>query len=134
MSALYEFPQQFVQDVPNLALQLAERRNDRLSLPLTKVGERYKRGRLHVLLNLLCKISGKTCAWVACIEVADGVQLWTSQVKTDKCQRQFPVLGFSVQVMDDPQHVAERVATVIRLYSFDDLLSSVAREYLYFSL
>lgn len=133
MSALCQFPQQSIQDATDFAFQLRERWNNRLRLPLTELTKRYIRDEVHVLVNIHSEFDGKRRGWIGCVEVANGIQLWTSQIENGKGQRQLPMLGLPVQIMDDPQHIAERIRSVIRLYSFDDLLCSVAREHLYFS-
>lgn len=133
MSTLRQFTQQQIEDVPNLALERAERWNNGLRLPLHNVAQNYKRGKLHLLLNASCDVRGKRYGGVFCVEASDCVDLWTAEVEPSECNRQLTVLGFPVQVVDKPEDVVKRVASVVRLYSFDDLLGSVAREYLYFS-
>ncbi len=133
MSALCQFPQQQIQDVPNLALERAERWNNGLRLPLHNVAQNYNRGKLHILVKMFGDIDGERYGWVLCIEKRDSVETWASKVKSRECHGWLPMLGFPVQVVDEPENVTERVASVVRLYAFDDLLRSVAREYLYFS-
>src|SRR5271157_95401 len=134
MSALRQFSQQLIEDVPNFALERAERWNNGLRLPLHNIAQNYDGRKLHVLVNLSGDVNGKRYGGVLCVEAADCVQLWTSQVKSGECKGQLAMLGFPVQIVNKPEDVVKGVSSVVRLYSFDDLLRSVAREYLYFSL
>lgn len=133
MSALAQLSQKHIEDAPNLALERAERWNNGLRLPLHNIAQNYDGRKLHVLVNLSGDVKGKRYGGVLCIEAGECVQLWTAHVKPGEYQGQFTMLGFPVQVVNQPEDVVKRVGSIVRLFSFDDLLRGVAREYLYFS-
>jgi len=133
MSAFSQFPQKFLEYKPNFILQCIKGLDHRCRLSLAEVGEQYNRGRLKLILKLSCELEGHRCGWIGCIEIADSVDD-RPRIEAREGEGQFPMFSLSVQIMNNPEFVVQRVASVIRLYTFDDVLGSVAREDLYFSL
>jgi len=134
MSALLQLSLKPSDDVASLAFKLDEAGNNGTRFTLNKISENYERGNAQILLKLSGQIGGRRMVWICCVEQGERVKLWASKIKPRHQHGQFPMLGFSVQVVNYPEFVIKRVDSVIGLHFLDDLLGVFAGDELYFSL
>lgn len=127
--------------IANSVNQLRQRWDKRLRLPLSKLGERYIRGDLMILVDLKANSSE--------IILGDGITLCVrnrlsnevragSGLECDlgrtRYDHQFPVLVDSVHVVDDQEHSIFGIASEVGLRFIDELSDIGVRNALYFSL
>ena len=96
--------------------QLLQGWDNRLVFPLSELHERYRRGRLQILLDLLCYERGNRARLRACVMRQVGRAVQPNTV-FDNCQ--FPVFIKPVHVVNDAERVIDRVASMVGLQFLD---------------
>ena len=132
-------PGKLISEKPNSVsdkiLELKQCYDNKLTLPLSNLPERYLRGDLTLLFYGACNLGGHRQGFSACIEQSVlGKFRGNHDAERGKDENQFPMLIDSVHIVDNPKRIIKRVWSAIWLKPLNDVPSTGTSDSLYFSL
>lgn len=115
--------------------EIRERWNNRLTFPLTKLGERYVRGQLQLRLRGQCGIT----PFFLSIErrdhegAQDGEREAECHIPIGHDENEGVVFVFTVKLVENGEWIVRRIRSIVRLEPFENATRIFGQDSLYFS-
>jgi hypothetical protein len=130
---LRQEPREQLHDLNNEIVQLCERWDKRLKLPLAELPERYHRNNLGVVLQLLMPFGLGEYSALITQDVLLNDFWWNCDTSASNAQDKLPVFVRNIHAVKSIKGVFERLGGVIRLKPIDHIADGGVRDSLYFS-